>query len=392
MESNQGNASSPRPNTLKRINMRRFLDELRRLGPSTRADLTRVTGVAPPTSSSIIADLLQAGYIETTEGRPSAKGRPGIFFRLASSAVYVLAVTIGNTECTVAPAGLDGKPDWTYARRIATPAHYELLLQQVQDAISELQLAKTGRCLGVGISVPGLVDERTGTIALSSNLPFLTGRSLGPDLEELLGEKVVCLQEDHALCLAEQSIGHAQDLSHFAVIDLTFGLGMGIVSGGKHISGAQGFAGELGHITVEPSGKPCACGNRGCLETVATDAAFLIALRHRLQGDPTENEVFTMVQAGQIDVAEELDRTLDYLAIGLAAVINLFNPQAIFLYGRLLDLSPSALPDLIEKTRRRALGPSGNDCQIRKAEGDKLAGTFTGLIDEVFAAIGPKLA
>jgi N-acetylglucosamine repressor len=373
--------------------MRRFLDELRRRGPSTRADLTRAIGVTPPTSSNIIADLLETGLLEEsdTETVPNAKGRPGKIFRLATTSAFVVAVTIGITECVAAPAGLDGAPRYAQATRFPTPTEYEALLDLVTAQVGAIRETSSGRCLGLGLAVPGLVDERNGQVAFSPNLHFLDGQALGPDLAERLGIEVVCTQEEHALCLAEQSLGQAQGLTDFAVVDFSSGVGMGVVSGGRYVSGKRGFAGEIGHTTVQPEGHPCGCGNRGCLETVASDVAFLAAVHARLNASPSFEEVEAGFRAGTLDVREELEATLEFVSIGLATVVNLFNPEAVFLHGRMFSLSEAVLPSLYDLVKARALRPSTEEVQLRLARGDKLYGAVTGLLDHVFAAVGPTL-
>lgn len=373
--------------------MRRFLDELRRRGPSTRADLTRAIGVTPPTSSNIIADLLETGLLEESdvEAVSVSKGRPGKIFRLASTTAFVVAATIGITECVVAPAGLDGAPRYESANQFATPSDYDALLDLIVREFEALRESTSGRCLGLGLAVPGLVDERLGRVAFSPNLHFLDGRDLGPDLAARLGIEVVCTQEEHALCLAEQNLGQAQGLTDFAVVDFSSGVGMGAVSGGRYVSGKRGFAGEIGHTTVQPDGYPCGCGNRGCLETVASDVAFLAAVRSRLNEDLTIEEVKARMAAGELDVQEELEATLEFVSIGLATVVNVFNPEAVFLHGRMFSLTPEVLPTLYALVRARALRPSTEEVQLRLARGDKLYGAVTGLLDHVFAAIGPTL-
>jgi len=383
---------SARPATLKRINMRRFLDELRRLGPSTRADLSRVTGVAAPTSSNIIADLLEIGFLEQTETRIAAKGRPGKVFRLAADSAYVIGGTIDVEECVLAPAGLDGIPRRDDNVRFETPQSYEGLLDAICDAVESLRAKAVGRCMGLGLSVPGLVDERLGKVAFSPNLHFTDDKSLGPDLALRLGIEVVCTQEEHALCLAEQIVGEAKTLSDFIALDLTSGMGMGVVSSGRYISGRDGFAGEIGHTTVEPNGQVCGCGNRGCLETVATDSSFLHAVRGRLGTKVGFDEVAAMVEQGYLDVSKELDSTLSYISIALATLVNLFNPEAIVLNGKVLDLRPDSLEVLSTRMSERALAPSMKRVRLLRSKGDKLQGALAGLLDQVFAAVGPKLA
>jgi N-acetylglucosamine repressor len=136
----------------------------------------------------------------------------------------------------------------------------------------------------------------------------------------------------------------------------------------------------LGHVTVEVRGRRCGCGNHGCLETVATDTALAAAVSARLGRALSIDEIIPLLQAGQLRADEELDHVLEYLAVGLAAVINLFNPSKVFVYGRLLDAAPDVFDRLLDRTRRRALEPSMADCEVIRARGSKRLGAIAGII------------
>ncbi len=390
MEESHLLGNNPRPTTLKRINMRRFLEELRRRGPSTRADLTRATGVTPPTSSSIIADLLATGLLEEGESSISGKGRPGKFFHLAGSRAFVLGATIDIRTCCMAPSGLDGKPRAADRVVFDTPNNYRELLDTIVSQAKAITSKTEGKCHGIGLAVPGLVHSGYGRVSFSPNLHFLDGRDLGSDLEALLGIKVVCTQEEQSLCLSEQYSGEADGLTDYAVVDFSSGVGMGVVSGGRYVSGAQGYAGEIGHTTVEPEGRSCGCGNRGCLETVASDIALLRNLSDRLGREVDMKEVRTKAGSDPA-VDEEIDRMLSYVAIGLATVVNLFNPEAVFVHGQTFQLSAEVMRNLEMKVKSRALKPSFEETEIRLAHGDKLHGAIAGLLNNLFAAVGPIL-
>ena len=124
------------------------------------------------------------------------------------------------------------------------------------------------------------------------------------------------------------------------MLDISEGLGVGVVNGGRILEGHSGLGGELGHVTVDVHGKPCGCGNHGCLETVATDTALAAAVSQRLGRKLSIEEVVPLLQSGEVRADEELGQILEYLAVGLAAVVNLFNPSKLFVYGRLLDAGP----------------------------------------------------
>ena len=382
----------PLPATLKRLNMRRFVDELRHRGPTTRADLARITGVSAPTSSKAILELQEMGLLEPVPEPASTRGRPAILYRLATHTAYLLAGVIRERECAVIPGSLDGTLAPHQAIRFPTPERYEDLLARLAAAVGEAQEGRDGHCLGLGLSVPGLLNEARGQVVFSPNAHLLDGRSLKEDLQARVSPGVVCVQADHGLCLAEQAFGQARSLRDFAVIDVASGLGLGIVSGGRYVAGQSGFAGGLGHVTVEPEGLLCGCGNHGCLQTVANDAAFVSAVSARQGRTLTMDEVVRLAQSDEIDVRPELERTLGYLAIGVAAVINLLNPAAVFINGAIFDADDGAFQHLVGAVRRRGLRPAVAQCSLFRAQANDALGALSYAIEDVLAAVGPRLA
>ena len=172
------------------------------------------------------------------------------------------------------------------ARRADRVAHARIRIAGSSTASPTLThrlMARPGvTTLGVGISLPGLLDYRIGKAVLSPNIPITDGHSPASDLGEQLGLSCVMLQESHALCLAEQHHGLARGLGDFAMLDVHTGVGLGVVSGGRLLTGHSGLAGEIGHITAVPDGRRCGCGNHGCLETVASDSSLAWRVSRRL--------------------------------------------------------------------------------------------------------------
>src|SRR5262249_25499959 len=152
-----------------------------------------------------------------------------------------------------------------------TPASYAELLDALVRQAGELIDHPGTTTLGVGISMPGLIDYRQQRGVLSPNVPITNGHSPAFDLGRRLGVACVMLQEAHALCLAERYYGNARGLDDFAMLDVNVGVGLGVMSGGRLLTGHRGMAGEIGHITVSED-RLCGCGNRGCLETMASDS------------------------------------------------------------------------------------------------------------------------
>lgn len=375
----QGNTHA-RPSLLRHLNARGILAALQRYGPLSRADLARQTGISGPTVTRTIAALLKSRLVEEGELQAPALGRPGTVIRLASKKVSVLGVAVGAQRCEMVAAGLDGQIHARPICEFATPARYGELAKAVVRHARRLQEDNRANVLGLGVSLPGLLNRRQERTVFSPNVHQLDGHQFGGDLRDQLGMEVAVVQESHALCLAEQTYGAARGISDFAMLDISEGLGLGVVLNGQILEGNSGMAGELGHVTVELNGKLCGCGNRGCLETVATDTALAAAVSERLGCRTTVEKIVQSAQAGSINIDGELERVLEYLAVGLAMVINIFNPRKLFLFGRFLDADPALFAKLQQRTAGRALRPSWADCELVRARGNKRLGAIAGII------------
>jgi N-acetylglucosamine repressor len=234
--------------------------------------------------------------------------------------------------------------------------------------------------LGLGISIPGLLHGAEKRTLLSPNVHQTDGQQFGKDLQDRTEIDASILQENDALCLAEKMYGAARDVTDFAMLDISDGLGLGVVHKGQLLEGQSGLAGEVGHITVQLDGRPCGCGNRGCLETVATDSALVQAVGRRIGRKLSMDDVIAGVQAGKITLGPEFDEVIEYLSVGLAAVINIFNPAKLFIYGRFLDADPSLFERLLAATKRRTLAPSLAECEIIRAQGSKRQGAIAAVL------------
>ena len=379
------------PALLKQMNARRVLDALWRLSHASRAELSRYTGISAPTMSKLVDHLERTGLLERLPELQLTEGRPSVIYKLATTQSGVLGAVIDVHECTVLATGLDGKIDEKKQITFPTPETYDTLITKLTAQL--LKLRPAGRkqpCFGVGISVPGLINATENRVVFSPNLHYTDARHPGRDLAERLKLPTFMVHEPHGLCLAEQMFGAARTVDHFAMVDITEGLGLGVVTGGRYLSGFEGYGGELGHITVQPEGEYCGCGNRGCLETLATDRAVARAISKKLGRTLDIQQVTTGIQSGDIHADAELDRTLEYLAIGLAVVINLFNPEVIFINGHFFGARHGLFDELVSRTQRRALTPSAAHCQIIQSRGSKPLGAIAAVLDHICNALGPS--
>ncbi|HEY1187086.1 MAG TPA: ROK family protein, partial [Gemmata sp.] len=212
------------------------------------------------------------------------------------------------------------------------------------------------------------------------------------DLAEKLGIECTLLQESHALCLAERHYGLAKGLDDFALLDVGGGVGLGIMSGGRLLKGRSGLAGEIGHFTAVPAGgRRCGCGNTGCLETVASDSALAWHASQKLGRTVSPDEVLELAKTGSVDLLAELHEVAGFVAVGLAAVINLFNPATVFVHTPLFEIDEALFDTVVNKARARALPPSFADCTIVRAKGSKRQGAVAGIIQHLTDSVAPEL-
>jgi len=349
--------TQPVPETLKRINMRRFLDILRDGKAVSRADLTRVTRVSAATSSKIIAELLESGLIEEIPETRSTQGRPGRLFRLSRTSAYLVGIEIGSHGLRIGRSGLDGE-------LLEEPVFHECkvdaatLATQIDQAMRRFG---TG-CFGLGLSAPGLVRSAQGVIEYSPLVGVNNPLPLAAQLGHTLRLRVTLVQENHGLAMAEQYFGAARGSENFLLVDVGDGVGMSVVDQSRILLGRDGFTAELGHMVVEPGGARCSCGNNGCLQTVANHAALV--------GNPG---------AG-----------IAALGRALGAAANLYNPGAIFISGDFF-LDPARLEELRKAFKENTLAPILTGISVSHTLTTKVQGAIAAIQERIFSEVGPRL-
>jgi predicted NBD/HSP70 family sugar kinase len=374
-------ALAAEPDSRARINDWRVVRLICAQGPQSRLEIGRRLGLSQPTVTKAVASLLRARLLEEFEENsgPAGVGRPPRKLRLATATAQILGVMIAPSRCWVVASGLDGTLAEDRMRQLKTPDRYRDLIDGIVGLARELMERNPVPTLGIGLCVPGLLDPRTQQLALSANVHCLDGQRPAEDVGERLGIAAVTLPAKHALSLAESHFGAMPDRDDFLMLDFSTGVSMSAVTNGQLIRGKSGFAGEVGHMTVHPDGPPCGCGNRGCLETFVSDPAIAAKVGARL-GRPLDiDRVVALYDADPSALDREVADILEYLPIALAALINALNPASLYLHGRLFDLGDDLIPRVLEATRRRALGPSFSECEIRRTRGNKRQGALAAI-------------
>lgn len=338
-----------RPEELKRNNMGRLLTRVHLRGPTSRAALTKDLGLNRSTIGDLTSSLVDLGLVcEDGSVSPRGNGRPSYLVRPRAD-VTVIGVNLGVDRNTVASIGLGGE----LRSRRERPHHrgehdmlsvVESLAQMVEDALRE---QPDSSCLGIGVAVPGAVGLRDGVVTFAPNLGWVD-EPFSAALSARLGMTVVCDNDANLGARAEHLRGVGVGCDNLAFLAGSVGLGGGFIVGGQPLTGARGFAGEIGHVSVAPDGETCRCGNAGCWETKISENR-LLTLAGRLPGGGPEavQEVISAAAGGEERASRALDDVAGWVAVGLRPLINVFNPEMIVL-GDSLALIWQARADQID--------------------------------------------
>lgn len=248
---------------------------------------------------------------------------------------------------------------------------------QIARLVAALRDDSGARVAGVGVGVPGLVNPQTGRVVISSDLPAVVREDLRSALSDSTGLPVTLDNDANAGALGEYTVGAGRGSRNMFYVTIGTGIGGALVLDGRLWHGASGFAGEFGHITIDPEGVECTCGNVGCLETVASAPNIVRRTHERLMRDSTSslsrlglNKNFTAADIaheaknGDDFAAMMMSRTGRYIGTAIAAVINLLNTERIVLGGGVMDAGDLILEPVIAEARRRSFQPNFESTEI----------------------------
>jgi predicted NBD/HSP70 family sugar kinase len=308
----------------------------------SRKEIADSLGIAPSTVSQRVQAMLASGTLEETGEGASSGGRRPRALRVPGSTGYLGVVDVGGTHARLGVLRHGGELDTTTEVAIAIADGPEPVLTQVTGALRELTdtMPDGGRLLGVGISLPGPVDVSRRALDSPSRMPGWSGFDVGTWLEDALGVPVVVENDANAMAVGEH-FGHARRTRHSVSVKAGSAIGAGILVDDRLYRGAGGGAGDITHTRVPAGGDtPCTCGNRGCLETVASGAHLVRLLREQGYDVAATADVLRLVRDAD-PVATTLARTAGrHLGEVLCTVVNFFNPGAVYLGGALSTLEP----------------------------------------------------
>ncbi|MET7574778.1 ROK family transcriptional regulator [Streptomyces sp. NPDC005492] len=306
-------------------------------GPLTRLEVARRAGLSAAAVTKAVRPLMEAGYLAegADQGAPPALGRPANLVRVDGGRALFIGVKVTGDEIIAVLTDLCCRI--RVARHVPLTDHDpKAVLASIADLAQELRIQADEfgvQVLGLGLAVSGDVDRGEGVVRYS---PFLEWHDVR--LAELAamttGLPVTVDNDVRALTVAEQWFGAGAGLTDFAVVTVGAGIGCGLVVHGQVVAGAHGVAGEIGHVVVDPAGPRCHCGNRGCVEAIAGDAAIVARVREVTGVQVADTlEAVALAHRGDAGAREVYARAGEAIGRGIATVANLLGPERVIISG-----------------------------------------------------------
>jgi glucokinase-like ROK family protein len=383
-----------------------ILNEVRSGGSRSRSELVTRTGLTRGVVAQRVGELIDLGLVVESEVGPSTGGRPPRRVTFRAEAGHLLVADLGATSIDVAVTDLDGRilghrdePADVSAGPERSLSRIEELFDQLTDATRDLP----GHLWGVGVGVPGPVEFRSGRPVSPPIMPGWDGYPVRERFAERYGAPVWVDNDVNILALGEWRSGIAVGHDNVVVVKIGTGIGAGIISNGRIHRGAQGAAGDVGHIqVVDAASVLCRCGNVGCLEALAGGAALARDGEGLASSGRSERLRIALEQHGRV-TAEDVARAASFgdpLAVSLlqvaghrvglmlASVVNFFNPSLIVVGGGVAQSGDQLLAAIRETVYRRSLPLATRDLVVQRSSLGALAGVIgasTMVLEQLFS-------
>ena len=383
---------------VRKLNNNIILDVLRKEAPLSRANLSVVTGLNRSTVSSIIDELIEGNWVRETSFQTDKIGRPGLQLEINPLGGCVVGIEIGVDFLLCLVTDFSAEVIWR--KRLQTnPQDGQVAIQQLAFGLAaeaiEFGKKECGRCLGIGIAIPALVDAQNGIVKLAPNLKW-ENVPLRLIWNQQFHYPVYVENDGNAAALGEYYFGAARGIQDIIYIAAGYGLGSGIIADGKLLRGNKGYASEVGHMTYDPKGALCSCGKRGCYETIIGPRAVIENVKNLITEKGPDHTIIKITEGGKnainydavVNAAQENDPiAIDALKevgckLGLVVshLVNIFCPKMVILGGALNYAKDFIQPTVAKVVKENALKLCQEDLEITNS--------YLGQESSVMGAIG----
>ncbi|MBV9466982.1 MAG: ROK family transcriptional regulator [Solirubrobacterales bacterium] len=363
----------------RQMNRLRVLETLYRHPGSTRADLARRTGLSRATVSTLVDELGRAGVVAEHEGAgdgsepglaeeaPRASGRPPMSLSLVPGAAFAVGLDFGHQHIRVAVCDLSGEPvvdEWSPAEVDHAPVEsLDLAHELVRGALRTASIERD-RLVGVGMGLAAPINHLTGELEANGILPGWHGLRPAAEMQARLGTPVQLENDANVGALGEKAFGAARGVEDVIYIRLSAGIGAGLILGGRPYQGVLGVAGEVGHVLLDPAGPICRCGNRGCLETVASPVAVAALLERSTGQSVSVATLLELVAGGDRGARTAVADAGEAVGRALSMLVNALNPELVVVGGDLARAGEVLLEPIRLAIARHAVAPAARSVSV----------------------------
>jgi glucokinase len=360
--------------------------------PRTRTELSAMTGLARSTVALRIDALMRLGLVGPVGDAVSTGGRPSSQFAITASQRVVLAVDVGASHVRIAISDLTGRIQAETGEPILVSAGPEAVLGWVETAARGL-LEQLGRdatdLLAIGIGLPGPVEHSTGRPINPPIMPGWDRFDVPGWFRESFAVPVLVDNDVNIMALGEREFAWPT-VDHLVFVKVATGIGSGVISGGYLQRGAQGTAGDIGHVYVARGAEvPCQCGNRGCLEALASGPAIGRALREVALSAATSQDVVELVKRGNIDAIQAVRQAGRDIGEVLTTCVSLINPSVIVIGGSLAQAGEHLIAGVREVVYTRSMPLATEHLQITQSKAGPDAAVLGASMLAIHHALSP---
>jgi predicted NBD/HSP70 family sugar kinase len=365
--------AGPTQEEIRRHNLGTLLRYVHVHGATSRAELTTRLGLNRSTIGALTAELTTAGLVSEAAPRETGRaGRPSLVVRPESSKVFAYALSIEVDRLRAARVGLGGRI--LDRRETDRPRGMQVLdaVAPLAEFVHELrrEAPDDSRYVGTGVAVAGMVRRIDGVVRLAPTIGWVE-EPVGAALRTELGDLGPLTVANHAdvSALVEHARGAAIGCDNVIYLHGDVGVGAGIIADGRRISGHGGYGGEVGHMVVNPYGRECSCGSRGCWETEIGEAALLkYAGRTDRSGRDAVLDVVDAAMRGDSQAQFAVRQVGEWIGFGVGNLINIFNPEAVIFGGTMRDIYLVAAAQIRSRLNAIALPACREHIRLRTPE------------------------
>ena len=327
---------------IRDINKQLVLNMIRQHGPISRASISKELGLTKATISAIVQVLLDQHLVAEIGSDDTKKGRKPILLQFHKECGYIISIDLSTDYITLMSADLAGKSCTVHRMENHSDKDtvIPILIDLIQNMIQKLPKSIYGP-VGISLGIHGVVHENLPTFVPYS--PY-TGIDFAAALEDYFHIPVLLENEANLAALGEWT--HSYHSPHMLSISVHSGIGLGIIMNNSLICGQNGYAGEFGHSIISIDGRPCPCGNYGCLEQYASERALLGALSKVKGKKITADEFAVLYQHKDEDALNTMHDFVKYMAVGINNLLNTFNPEIIVINSSFTMNFPEVTKDI----------------------------------------------